>query len=667
MDVVTDVLHGVHVEDPYRWLEQQDSPQTREWLDHQTHYARSYLNQIPGRDRIRARVRELLETETCDSFLRSGERYFFRKRMRGWEQACICMRDGADGPDQVLIDPMERGDGPYVAVRPLKVSPDGRLLLYELKQGGERTATFELLEIATRSRLPDCLPRGHLRGFTFAPDSLSFYYSHEATEAHERPFYRSVYMHFLGTDRSRDQEIFHAGEDEKLRLILLASRRTLGFLVYRFVEQRYTDFYISSMERSPRPIAVVRDARYTFLPQLLPGRILALTDHQARNRRIVEVQPGKDASPLFFDLVREADTVIGSWFLSAHHIVVGYQEPTRSRLVVFNEFGKPVGELPSDEDETLRVVASSPEDDEFMLERESFTCAVETVRYASEAGTFQLFAPAHCPTSSTPFRTVHVTYRSDDGTEIPMYLVGREDVLAREDGPAILTAYGGYGVPMTPRFSVFVHCLLERGCLFCLPQIRGGSELGIAWHQAARRHHRQTAFDDFLSAARWLTESRRTSPAKLLIFGGSNSGLLVGAALTQRPEWFRAAICMVPLLDMLRYHLFDRAYVWKDEYGTAEDEEDFAALHAYSPYHHVRDCVAYPATMIVSGDADQNCNPLHARKMTARLQAANTSGHPILLDYHPMRGHTPVLPLSDRVEALTDRLAFVCDQLQLPA
>jgi prolyl oligopeptidase len=199
-----------------------------------------------------------------------------------------------------------------------------------------------------------------------------------------------------------------------------------------------------------------------------------------------------------------------------------------------------------------------------------------------------------------------------------------------------------------------------------LPNIRGGSEFGAKWHNAAKRRHRQTAYDDFLCAAEWLVKTGRTADGKLAIFGGSNSGLLVGAALTQRPDLFGAVVCMVPMLDMLRYHLFDNAHVWKDEFGTVDDPEDFAVLAKYSPYHRVREGVAYPATMIVSGDADRNCNPLHARKMTARLQAANISEHPIFLDYSRFRGHSPVLPLGERVEALTDRMTFLCDQLQLP-
>lgn len=666
IDPVTDILHGVPVTDPYRWLEQQDLPETRKWIDRQTHYARTYLDKIPRRDRIRRRVEDWLETETCDFFLKSGNRYFFRKQLRGREQPCICMRDGPDGPDQLLVDPLERRCSRYTAVRPLKLSPDGQLLLYERKEGGERTGTFELLEIATRKRLPDSLPRGYLRGLAFAPDNRSFFYSLESIETQEGPSSRSVYKHVLGTERSRDKEFFRTGEGENLRLILLSNVWTLGFLVYRFFERKYTDFYICGMGSPSQAIAILRDADYAFTPQLVPGRIIALTNYLADNRRIVDVQARKGLSPLYFDLVPEAVEPISSWVVTAHHIVVSYQGPTQTKLAVFDQFGNPLRELSSEEDVTLRVVGSSLDDDELLLERESFTRRAELVRCAAARGTCSLFSHTCLPPTPGKIRTQRLSYPSNDGTEIPIYLVGRHDVLMRTNSPTILTAYGGYGVPMTPRFSVFVNVLLELGCQFCLPQIRGGSERGIAWHHAAMRRKRQTAYDDFLSAARWLTETGRTSPANLLIFGGSNSGLLVGAALTQRPDLFRAVICMVPLLDMLRYHLFDGAHVWKEEFGTVEAPDDFAVLRKYSPYHNVQAGVSYPAVMIVSGDADQTCNPLHARKMTARLQAANLSDRPILLSYHPMRGHSPVLPLRDRVEALTDRLAFVCDQLQLP-
>ncbi len=288
------------------------------------------------------------------------------------------------------------------------------------------------------------------------------------------------------------------------------------------------------------------------------------------------------------------------------------------------------------------------------------------IRYSAKSNERTLWAKRSMPFDSTDFSHSQIWFMSKDGTRVPMYLVGRRDTLKRSGNPTIMTSYGGYGVSMTPQFSIFVAFLMERGCLFALPNIRGGSEFGVEWHNAAKRLNRQTAYDDFLCAAEWLLKTGRTAPGKLAIFGGSNSGLLVGAALTQRPDLFRAVVCMVPMLDMLRYHLFDYGHIWRSEFGTADDPNDFAVLAKYSPYHRVRDGVAYPATMLVSGDADRNCNPLHARKMTARLQAANASERPIFLDYSKFRGHSPVLPLSERIEALTDRMAFLCDQLQLP-
>ena len=227
---VTEILHGVPVTDAYRWLEDQDSPRTRVWIEEQTRYARNYLDAIPGRELIRRRIREFLAVETHDSLQKAGNRYFFRKRLPDQEQPCIYMRNGADGEDQLLIDPLERGTGEYTAVKPLRLSPDGRLLLYEVKEGGERTGTFELLEIETRKRLPDLLPRGYLRGFAFAPDGKRFYYVHEAVDA-KRPFYRAAYQHVLGTSHSQDQEIFFAGEDEKIRLALFSDSKRLVFLV----------------------------------------------------------------------------------------------------------------------------------------------------------------------------------------------------------------------------------------------------------------------------------------------------------------------------------------------------------------------------------------------------------------------------------------------------
>src|SRR5258708_6028826 len=289
VEPVTEIFHGVSVTDPYRWLEDQDSPRTRAWIQEQTLYSRAYLDSIPGRERIRKRIQEFLAVETYDSLQKAGSRYFFRKRLPDQEQPCIYMREGADGEDHLLIDPAERGAGRYTAVKPLRVSPDGRLLLYEVKEGGERTGTFELLEIETRKRLPDLLPCGYLRGFAFAPNGKSFYYVHETLNA-KRPFYRAAYRHVLGTPSREDREIFFAGEDGKLRLALLSDKKRLAFFVYWFLDKTLTDIYLQPFEGTAPPELIFSRIEYMLGLWLMDDKILAITDRNAPNRRIVEIR-----------------------------------------------------------------------------------------------------------------------------------------------------------------------------------------------------------------------------------------------------------------------------------------------------------------------------------------------------------------------------------------
>lgn len=665
VETVTDLLHGVAVTDPYRWLEDQESPRTRAWLTEQDHYARSYLDAVSGRKAIRDRIRELLDVETYDSIHidKKNDICVFLKRMKGDEQPSIFLREGPSGEDQLLLNPKMRGTGPHTSVRPLLVSADGQLLLYEVKQGGERTGTFEIFDIRRRETLPDILPRGFLRGFVFADDCCGFYYVHERSET-RRP-YRAVFLHVFGMGFETDEQIFFAGEGEEIRLQLIPGEDRLGFLVYRFLDKMYTDLYLWPLGSKAVPEPLIENAEYTIGPLLQGGRVLAITNREAPNLRIVEVRSQQGRQADFVDVIPECESRIQSWIATRNRIVVSYAREAATEVLIFDQHGKRLGTLPNEGSDTIRLVGGSVDNDEVFVERESFTKPIAIYRYSCRNNELELWSDRRVPFDSERYTHTSVCFTAKDGTRVPMFLVGRHDLLECGSQPAIMTSYGGYGVSMTPEFSVFVAALLERGCLFALPCIRGGAEFGTRWYDAAKRRNRQVAFDDFLRAAEWLIETNRADPHRLAIFGGSNSGLLVGAAVTQRPDLFRAAVCMVPMLDMLRYHLFDGAHFWKDEFGTSEDAEDFAVLASYSPYHRVRDGAAYPATMIVSGDADQNCNPLHARKMTARLQAASSSGYPILLDYRHSRGHSPVVPLTERIEGLTDRIAFLCDQLEL--
>jgi prolyl oligopeptidase len=665
VEPVTEILHGVAITDPYRWLEEQNSPPTREWVCEQTGYARDYLDNIPGRERIQKRIRQFLAVETQDSVQKSGGRYFFRKRLPDQQQACIYMREGPDGRDELLVDPLALGQGIHAAVKPLRVSSDGKFLLYEIKNGGERSGTFAIMDVESRQRPADVLPRGYLRGLAFAPDGKSFVYIHEPLDS-PRPFYQCAKRHIIGASFLEDQEIFSVGGGPCLRLGLVADARRIGFITYRFENQLRISFHLKGFEEHGPGKCVLADADYSFVPALVNDRLFALTNRQAPNLCIVEVRLRANLEPEWVPVVREADARIHQWFVSRDRIFVSYIRGGRTRVLLFDLGGRRLREVAASSVKTIRLaVAGSSGSEETFFETESFTEPIAVTRYSPLSGEWSVWSRKNVPFKSANFAHTRASFRSKDGTSIPVYLAGRRDVLREGCHPVIMTSYGGYGVPMTPQFSVLVAFLMEKGCMFALPQIRGGSDFGAAWHEAAKRRKRQTAYDDFLSAAEWLLETQRTTARRLAIFGGSNSGLLVAAAMTQRPELFRAVICMAPMLDMLRYHLFDGAQIWREELGTAEDVEDFRALAAYSPYHQVRDGVRYPAVLMVSGDADGNCNPLHARKMTAKLQAANRSERPILLDYSPFRGHSPVLPLSQRIEALTDRVAFLCDQLGL--
>jgi prolyl oligopeptidase len=547
----------------------------------------------------------------------------------------------------------------------MRLSSEGRLLLFEIKEGGERSGRFALLDVESRRILPDILNRGYLRGFQFTADGKGFYYVHEPLES-RRPHHHAAYRHILGTAFSDDTEIFSAGEDPRLRLTLIAGNNLLGFLVQRRLPENFADLYIWSPGEKSAPSLVLTTSGYSLGPILRDGQIFAITNRDAPNRRIVRIEIGKSAEPKFLEIVPECDTPICGWLLSKTHVYVSYVRETSTEVRVFDLSGQPAGQIPVGPDESIRLVTASDQDDQTFFEAESFSEPIHIDRYSATSTERSLWAQRKVP--FTPENHCHrkIWYPSRDGTLIPMFLVGREDVVAKGPRPAIMTAYGGFGLSMTPGFGVLVAFLLERGCLLAVPNIRGGSEFGTNWHVAARCRNRQTAYDDFLSAALWLIETGRTTADRLGIFGGSNSGLLVGAALTQRPDLFRAALCMVPILDMLRYHLFDTAWLWRNEFGTADDPDDFSVLREYSPYHRVEQGASYPATLIVSGHADANCNPMHARKMTARLQAANGSAHPILLDYNLHRGHSAVLPLGERIEALTDRVAFFAEHLGVP-
>jgi prolyl oligopeptidase len=661
IEAVTDILHGVQVKDPYRWLEEQSSPKTRKWIEEQRLYAQGYFESIPGRNRVNERVRELLSVDTHWMPQRIGDRYFFRKRLAEQEQPCIYMRTAGETDDVLLVDPSTLGGDRYTSVSISQISAGGRFLLYEIKQGGERSGRFEVLDIDQRHPLPDSLPRGFLRGLVFSPDAKGFYYVHEIIGA-ERPYYRAAYYHSFGTLFDADEEIFFAGEVPHVRLTLRGDDKQLCFLKSKIGENAPAEFYFYDLSnRGPARLGL-QDAAHIFGLAFWDGRVFAIADNNGANRCIVEIPTPEAEQATWVTIVPECSQKLKSFVISEGHILAKYANNTETCIRIFDLAGNKLHEVSFPEDETVVQLHGSTAD-EILYKRESFTNPPTILGYMPQTRQHHIFARTTVPLDTSTVVSNCVSYPSRDGTLIPMYLVAKDCGSSVVDRPTILTGYGGFGTSMTPKFGILTSFMIERGCVFALACLRGGSEFGEQWYEAARGRNRQKAFDDFLSAAEWLISNGYTTPDKLAVFGGSNSGLLMGAALTQRPDLFRAVVCIAPILDMLRYQHFDFARNWRNEYGSAEDPDDFTALHSYSPYHRVVDGTAYPAVLLISGDLDMCCNPMHARKMTARLQAASSSDRPVILDYNPARGHKPVMPLSERIRGLTDRLAFLCEQL----
>ena len=667
VEPITETLHGVEVTDPYRWLEDQNSPRTRAWLEEQTAYTRAYLDAIPGREQINKRVRELMAfKEVVSEPWNVGDRYFFLKRQEDGEQPVIVMRKGLFGEDTVLVDAALRATGTSTAVSIVAISHDTGLLAYSVRQGGTDHSALEILDLDRNTVLPDRLPEGFCTGFVFAPDGTGFYYSHRDLRD-PRPNYKAAFWHSFGTDRSQDVEVFFAGEGPNLFLGILDSPETnlLAYAVFSAGKDPTTSLYLHSLEPGAAPRRLLRDIKGCFVPFFAQGQLFAYTDFAAPNFRIVGIEFDSPDPTHWREIVPQSDRRIQQFTVAGDRIFVTRVDRFSTQIEIVGIKDGERKDIPFSPHGTIDLLNPTNRTDSLFYSYTSIAQPPAVYCYNPREEKSCLWQEANVPFDSSVIAVEETSYLSKDGSSIPLFLAARKDLLHSGPLPTFLTGYGGFGSCVTPRFTAFATFLMEQGFLFAVPALRGGSELGEQWHQAGKRENRQNSFDDFIAAAEWLISEGRSARGHIGIGGGSNAGLLVGATIIQRPDLFRAAICLGPLLDMTRYHLFDFAAGWADEYGSPEDEQDFLSLLGFSPYHHIQDGTDYPAVLLISGDADTRCNPMHARKMAARLQAANRSEHPILLDYKPDWGHTPGQPLSTKIDALTDRLAFLCHELEI--
>jgi len=659
---VVDVLHGVTIVDPHRWLEDRSSPATEMWVSRQRQAYDDYLTRLPGTNSIRARVKTYLDVETKEQPVRVGDRCFFKKRSKGQEQASLWVHDLRSGTERILVDPAWQG--PYVSVIIHRISNHGGLLAYEQRIGGEKSASIHFLDVASGMQVDEYLEHGYARGLEFDSEEKGYFYSHETTDDIEQNRPHEIRYHRLDTPVASDQVLFAMQRVRRSRLLLISDDLYLGAIFYHEKDgELRVDLYRAARSASRSWVPVFRDHPSPCGPALQHGRIFLYSHGSAPLGRLLELNDNGSERGV---IVPEWQAPVRDLCFFGDRILVTYLVELEPVVRIWSLQGTFEGEIPVPKGGSFALSRSYSNHCEALFSTyESFYTPSSTLEFDHALFNWQVWAQRIGALNRASFEERRVEYQSKDGTMIPMSLVlpGRGDISVPR--ATLLTAYGGFGTSITPRFSTLVAIMLELGVVFALAHIRGGGEFGRSWHEAARGRKRQVAFDDFIAAAEWLQNQGISSARNTAIFGGSNSGLLVGAAMIQRPDLFQAVLCIAPLLDMVRYESFGEAERFKAEYGTVKDAEDFHALYAYSPYHRIANDVNYPATLFVTGDKDSVCDAAHTRKMAARLQERSTQSNPILVDYSLNRGHTPVLPLSVRVDALTHRIAFLCRGLNI--
>ena len=658
-DHVVDVMHGVRIPDPYRWLENQHSPETRAWINAENKYTHSILSHVPGRQALVKRLAELERVDVTRMPIERNGRYFYMKRLATQDLFTIDVRNGLEGRERVLVDPAPMSASHTTTVHLLDVSRDGTLVAYGIRQGGADELTIKFRNVDTGHDLPDVLPKARYEDVSITPGEKGIYYSRQEATGPR------VYYHAMGSNSATDRQIFgHGyGPDKGISAELSEDGRFLLITVYYGSAAEQTDLYLQDVKAGGPIRPIVKNVHAQFMGEVGGGAVFISTDLNAPRGRIFSASLAEPGRAHWKEIIPQSDSVIRSFGLAGGKLMVNYTRDATSSLKIFNREGRAEGQIAFPTLGTVSGISGRWNSDNAFFQFNSFAVPPTIYQYNVKTGHRSGWAQMKVPLDTGDFELKQVWYHSKDGTRVPMFLLYKKGLKPDGKVPTLMTAYGGFDISMTPTFNPEAVVWGEEGGLFALPNLRGGGEFGEAWHRAGMFQHKQNVFDDFYAAAEWLIRNGYTNPSKLAITGRSNGGLLMGAAMTQRPHLFRAVVCGFPLLDMLRYQKFLVARFWVSEYGSTDNPAQFKYIYAYSPYQHVRKGVRYPAALFVSGDSDTRVAPLHARRMCALMQWANASGKPILLHYDTSAGHSGGLPLPKQIGETARETEFLLWQL----
>jgi prolyl oligopeptidase len=676
---VVDVLHGVPVADPYRWLEDGDAPEVRAWDAAQNADTRAWIDRLGGRDALRARLAQILSVghvgaPVVRTTAGGARRYFHVRREGGQQQAVLYVRDGVDGADRALVDPAPLSADRTTAIDWWSASRDGARVAWGLSEAGSENSTLRVRDVATGDDLPDRIPNTRHASVAWMPDGESFFYTRYPAPGDvppgEEQYFCRVYHHRIGADPAQDPLVFGEGRDRLDIPSVVASPDGRWLIVRVHQGWQKSEIWLRDLKTPGAAwLAVASGVEALYEPIPLDDALYVMTNEGAPRYRLFEVTYGAPDRPFWREVLPEGDDVLSDVAIvggADRVIVAAFMHEASARIARFGRDGALLGPV------ALPTLGSAgiagPHDgDEAFVEFTSFAVPWQVLRVDARAGTTSVWDRVGGGFALPAEVRVSMLYAtSRDGTRVPMFVVEREGTPRDGDRPAVLYGYGGFNISQTPAFSARTLLTVEHGGVWVVALLRGGGEFGEDWHRAGMLANKQNVFDDLLACADALVQARVTRSQRLAVAGGSNGGLLVAAGITQRPEAFRAALCLVPLADMLRYHRFRIGGLWTAEYGDPDEADAFQWLLAYSPYHRVVDGTRYPSVLLATAESDSRVDPMHARKMAARLQAAQGDpARPILLRVESRAGHGAGKPVNKLVDELSDEMAFLFHELAM--
>ena len=667
-----DDYHGTQVSDPYRWLEESaHTPEVRAWIEAQNKLTLRHLETLPAREKIAERLTELWDYPKNGAPFKKGGRYFQFRNSGLQNQSVLYVMEALGDEGRVLLDPNTLSEDGTAALNTTSLSKDGRYLAYAVSQSGSDWVTWHVRDVATGGDLEDRLEWSRFSTAAWLPDSSGFYYKRYPTpdegEAYVAELSNAQLMfHKLSTAQSRDEVIYERPDEPQWSFHPQISDdgNYLILSVTRGTEQRNLVYYQKLGEATFHELISNWEARYLFLGNDAETFYFQ-TDLDADRQRVIAIDINQPSKAQWRTLIPEKEDTLQYVQMSGDEFVCLYLQDASHRLHRFDNRGEFISEIDLPALGSIAALNAERDDNEIFYSFTSFLYPTTSYVYSLEVGKSNPLDTHQLTFTPESYETHQVFVASKDGTKVPMFLVHKKGLKADGQNPTLLYGYGGFNISLTPSFSPSRLAWLELGGIIAIANLRGGGEYGKAWHEAGTLERKQNVFDDFIACAEYLIDEKLTSPKKLAIQGGSNGGLLVGAAMTQRPELFGAAIPEVGVLDMLRFHKFTIGWAWTSDYGSADDPEQFRTLLAYSPLHNLKEGEHYPATLITTGDFDDRVVPAHSFKFAAALQAAHGDDTPVLIRIQTKAGHGMGKPTKMLIDEQADIWAFLTEALEV--